>query len=128
VVLPTTPASVPTTAAVEPVALPVMNTEARARGFGLSDIARWMAEEPAKLAGCGKRKGQIAAGYDADFVVFDPEGEFVVSRERLHYRHAVSPYLGEKLHGVVSATYLRGKEVFKEGEFPGEPMGSECQC
>ena len=110
------------------VALPVMHTEARARGFGLSDLARWMAQEPAKLAGCDKRKGRIAAGYDADFVVFDPEDEFEVSRGRLHYRHAVSPYLGEKLRGVVRATYLRGKEVFKEGEFPGDPMGRECRC
>lgn len=110
------------------VALPVMHTEARARGFGLTDIVRWMAEEPAKLAGCEKRKGRIAAGYDADFVVFDPEDEFVVSRDRLLYRHAFSPYLGEKLRGVVRATYLRGKQVFKNGEFPGEPMGRECRC
>ena len=110
------------------VALPVMYTEARARGFTLADIARWMAEAPAKLARCDKQKGRIAAGYDADFVVFGPEDEFEISRDRLHYRHAVSPYLGEKLQGVVKATYLRGKEVFRAGEFPGEATGRECRC
>jgi len=110
------------------VALPVMYTEARARGFTLADIARWMAEAPAKLARCDKQKGRIAAGYDADFVVFDPEDEFEISRNRLHYRHAVSPYLGEKLRGVVKATYLRGKEVFRAGEFPGKVTGRECRC
>jgi len=110
------------------VALPVMYTEARARGFTLVDIARWMAEAPAKLARCDKQKGRIAAGYDADFVVFDPEDEFEISRDRLHYRHPVSPYLGEKLRGVVKATYLRGKEVFRAGEFPGEVTGRECRC
>ncbi|MGA3293153.1 MAG: allantoinase AllB [Candidatus Acidiferrales bacterium] len=109
------------------VALPVMWTEARARGFTLRDIARWMAEGPARLAGCGGRKGQIAAGYDADLVVFDPEAEFVVTPERLHYRHAVSPYLGEALHGTVQATYLRGQAAFSEGRFPGEPIGRECR-
>ena len=110
------------------VALSVMHTEASTRGFTLTDMAHWMAEAPAKLAGCHRRKGQIAAGYDADFVVFDPEGEFEVSQDRLHYRHPVSPYLGEKLRGVVKATYLRGTQVFSEGKFPGKTIGQECRC
>jgi allantoinase len=109
------------------MALPVMNTEANKRGFSLNDVARWMAEAPAKLAGCDARKGRIAAGYDADFVVFEPESEFVVSVDRLHYRHPISPYLGEKLRGVVKATYLRGKLVFSGCEFPGEAIGQELQ-
>lgn len=107
------------------VALPVMYTEACARRFALTDIVRWMAESPAKLAGCDTRKGRLAAGYDADFVVFDTESEFIVTKERLHYRHPVSPYLGEKLRGVVKVTYLRGALVFDEGKFPGKPTGRE---
>ncbi len=107
------------------VALPVMWTEASARGFGLADIARWMAEGPARLAGCDSRKGRIAAGCDADFVVFEPEAEFVVAKERLHQRHPISPYLGEKLRGVVKATYVRGKAVFKDNKFPAGPGGKE---
>ena len=109
------------------LALPVMYTEASQRGFSLKDIARWMAEAPAKLAGCEKRKGRIAAGYDADFVVFDSEKEFKVSADRLYFRHPISPYLGEKLRGVVKATFLRGKTVFRDGEFLGEPAGLECR-
>jgi allantoinase len=107
------------------IALPVIWTEASSRGFSLLDIVRWMAEGPARLAGCHLRKGRIAAGYDGDLVVFDPFSEFVLSKERLHYRHPVSPYLGEKPRGVVKATYLRGNPVFAEGEFPGEPIGRE---
>ncbi|MFZ0772955.1 MAG: allantoinase AllB [Candidatus Sulfotelmatobacter sp.] len=107
------------------VALPLMWTEARRRGFTLLDLARWMAAAPARLAGCEARKGQIAAGYDADFVVFDSAREFIVTEERLRYRHPVSPYLGETLQGVVKATYLRGNPVFAEGEFPGAPGGRE---
>jgi allantoinase len=107
------------------VALPVMYTEACTRGFTLTDIARWMAEGPAKLAGCDTRKGRIAPGYDADFVVFDTETEFIVTKERLYYRHPLCPYLGEKLHGVVKATYLRGVPVFAEGKCPGKPNGRE---
>jgi allantoinase len=107
------------------LALPLMYTEASKRGFSLSDIANWMSEAPATLAGCGAEKGRLARGHHADFVVFDPESEFLVSEDRLHYRHPVSPYLGEKLRGVVKATYLRGRKVFSDGEFPGEPMGME---
>jgi allantoinase len=107
------------------VALSVMWTEACKRGFALTDIARWMAEKPAQLAGCDARKGRIAAGCDADFVVFDPEGEFSVTPDRLLQRHSVSPYLGERLRGVVKRTYLRGRAVFSEGEFPGEVSGRE---
>lgn len=107
------------------IALPLMYTEATNRGFYLLDIARWMSEAPASLAGCHSRKGRLAAGHDADFVVFDTESEFVVSEDQLHYRHPVSPYLGEKLRGVVKATYLRGRKIFSDGEFPGEPIGLE---
>ena len=110
------------------VALAVLYTEARERGFGLTDIARWMSDAPANLAGCHRRKGRIAAGYDADFVVFDTESEFTVSAKSLYYRNPISPYLGEKLRGVVKATYLRGRLVFKDSEFPGDPIGVERQC
>lgn len=109
------------------LALPVMWTEAQQRGFALHDIARWMAEHPARLAGCDTRKGRIAEGYDADFVVFDPQEEFTVTADRLHHRHAISPYLCERLRGVVKRTYLRGNIVFQEGQFPGEALGQEVR-
>jgi allantoinase len=107
------------------VALPVIYTEARARGFSLRDIARWMAEAPAKLVGCQLQKGKIAAGYDADLVVFDETSDFLVTRERLHHRQPFSPYLGEKLKGEVKATCLRGRFVFGDNAFHGKPEGRE---
>jgi allantoinase len=108
------------------VALPLMWTEASKRGFTMLDLAHWMAEGPARLAGCDAHKGRIAPGYDADFVVFDANREFVLTGDKLYYRHPVSPYLGETLRGVVKATYLRGNLVFNEGKFPGDPVGREC--
>jgi allantoinase len=110
------------------VALPVMWMEASQRGFTLTDLTRWMSEQPARLAGCAARKGRLAEGYDADFVIFDPEAEFVLREDRLHYRHPVSPYLGQRLRGVVKATYLRGQVVFSDGKFSGEARGREVRC
>jgi allantoinase len=109
------------------LALPIMYTEACARGFGLTEIARWMAEAPAQLAGCHPRKGRIGPGYDADLVIFDPHAEFVATADDLHYRHRVSPYLGEKLKGRVKETYLRGAPVYSDGQLTGKPRGKECR-
>jgi allantoinase len=109
------------------VALPVVWTDAQHRGFGLEEIARWMSFAPATLAGFADRIGSLQAGREANFVVFDPEGEFVVAPEKLHYRHAISPYMGERLRGIVSATYLRGEAVYRAGEFISEPRGRELR-
>ena len=84
-----------------------------------------MAEGPARLAGCESRKGRIVKDGDADFVVFAPELEFTATEDRLFYRHGVSPYLHERLRGLVRATYLRGSCVFASGDFPGAPLGRE---
>src|SRR5258708_34275271 len=81
------------------VALPVMWTEAQRRGFTLADIARWMSEGPARLAGYGARQGRIAADYHADLIVFDPGADLLGTKMKLSYRHPVSPYLGHRLSG-----------------------------
>ena len=108
------------------LALSLMWTEASRRNFSLIDIARWMAEGPARLAGIEERKGRLAVGLDADMVVFDPEAEWAVTPNELHYRHAISPYMGERLRGKVLTTFLRGECVYKEASFPGELRGREC--
>ncbi len=107
------------------VAVSVIWTEMCQRGLPLEDLVRWMSSNPAKLAGLQKHKGAIAAGYDADLVVFDPDAEFTLKSEDLHYRHPVSPYLGEKLQGKVQATFVRGHAVYQQGAFPDPPIGKE---
>ncbi|GAC1393328.1 MAG: allantoinase AllB [Polyangiales bacterium] len=98
-------------------------TEARARGFGLADVSRWMSRRPAHLARLSDRKGTIAVGRDADLVAFRPDEAFTVSAESVRHRHAVSPYVGRALHGVVGRTWLRSEEVFAAGVRSPAPGG-----
>jgi allantoinase len=107
------------------VALPVVWTGMRRHGFTLSDLARLLSQKPAQLAGLTCKKGSIAKGYDADFVVFDPDTEIIVTKEQLHTRHPISPYIGEHLFGTVIATYLRGNPVYTEGRFAESAQGRE---
>ncbi len=92
------------------VALPAVWTEARRRGHTLCDVAKWMAERPAALAGM-QRKGHVALGYDADLCVFAPDEAFVVSVDKLWHKNPVTPYAGRPLAGVVMSTWLRGQEL-----------------
>jgi allantoinase len=103
--------------------LPAVWTEARARGFGVADIARWMSEAPAALAGLSERKGRIALGYDADLVVWDPDQEFTVDVSQLQQRHKVTPYAGRQLRGAVRTTFVRGQRVWDRGGLVQPALG-----
>ena len=82
------------------------------RSSVLSLLARWMSAAPASLAGLGERKGRIAEGFDADFVVWDPDVEFTVDPAHLQQRHKITPYAGRRLAGDVITTFVRGERVW----------------
>ena len=100
------------------LSLAVTWTEASRRGFTLREIARWMCEAPARLAGLSDRKGALRAGLDADLCIWRPEESFRVDPAKLLHKHKLTPYAGRELRGVVAATFLRGEPA-------GEPRGRE---
>jgi allantoinase len=106
------------------VGLPVVWNGMRARGIPVERLARWMSAAPAQLAQLAHRKGAIARGRDADFVVWRPEEEFTLRPERLLDRHATTPYLGARLPGVVHATYLRGERIYDPSGVGGAARGT----
>ena len=94
------------------LSLPAVWTGARARGLKPNRIAQWMSAATARLAGLQSRKGALAAGYDADIVLWDPEPRFVVDPAALLHRHKLTPYARRELFGKVSATYVGGRRIF----------------
>lgn len=104
------------------LSLSIMWSGARVRGLSLLEVARWMCEAPARLAGL-RQKGAIAPGKDADLVVFDPDVEWVVDAGRLAHRHSLTPYAGARLTGRPLATYLRGRLVASGDDVAAAPSG-----
>ena len=96
-------------------ALPVLWTAAKEKMCSLNEIAKWLSENPAKLIGKQNSKGKIAKGYDADLIVFDEKKTFTVTEDIIKHKHKITPYLNEKLFGVVEQTYLSGENVFDKG-------------
>jgi allantoinase len=107
------------------LALPVLWTAMHRRGVSIDRLGTWMSAAPARLAGLSGRKGALAAGADADIVVFDPDAPLTVTPEDLNFRHKLSPYVGAELQGRVLETWLRGEPVFSLDYFHGAPRGRE---
>ena len=91
-------------------ALSVVWSLAREHGLPLATVARWMSTAPAAFAGL-PAKGALAPGRDADVTVLAPDATRVVTPESLRTRQSRTPYAGRTVHGVVRATWLRGRLV-----------------
>jgi allantoinase len=104
-------------------AWPVLWTAAKKRNATLNDMAAWLSERPAKLAGLQNSKGKIAPGFDADLVAIDPEKKFVVKEDMIQHKHKITPYLNEELYGVVEKTWLRGQLVYDQENFTNLNQG-----
>jgi allantoinase len=94
--------------------LPIMWTEASARGFAIEDLIKWLCREPARQVGLNS-KGAIKDGNDADIVIWNPDQEFTVQPSMLEHRHKLTPYNGETLRGIVEKTFVRGQMVYDGG-------------
>jgi dihydroorotase len=72
------------------------------------------------------RKGRIAAGYDADLIVVDPERSREIRGADLHSKCGWTPFEG--MRGVFpSMTMVRGTVVYEDGEFVGDAVGENVR-
>ena len=74
----------------------------------------------AKIFNMYPRKGLIAAGSDADIVLWDPKGTRVISKDTHHQNIDFNIYEGMELTGIPAMTWMRGKLTWNRGELLAE--------
>ncbi len=103
------------------LALSYLYSQGVRRGrINLQRMIELMCEAPARFFGIDDRKGRLAPGLDADFVVFDPNELWVVRGEELHNKNPYSPHEGTALTGRPRQTFVRGEQVFQRFVQGGE--------
>ena len=91
----------------------------------LTELARVLSSDPARIMGLYPRKGAIRAGADADLAIIDPSAVKPVHFRKLKHNTDYSPYQGMKLSGWTKLTVLRGEVIAEDGELirPDRPAG-----
>jgi dihydropyrimidinase len=87
-------------------------------------VTRWVeiaSTTPARMFGLYPRKGVIAAGSDADIVIYDPAAIQTLSAATHHMNVDYSAYEGWQITGRVDMTLSRGRVVVSGGVLHGSP-------
>ena len=90
---------------------------------GRISASRWVeiiSTAPARLFGLYPRKGTVAAGADADLVVYDPEAKHVISASTHHMDVDYSCYEGRLVTGASSVVMSRGLVIIEDGRYTGQ--------
>ena len=77
------------------------------------DLVRVTSYNPAKLLGL-KDKGAIEEGFDADLTIFDPNKEYIYTKDMVVSKSKNSPFIDEKMKGKVMYTIVGGRIVYQE--------------
>ena len=91
-------------------------------GMTPQHVAELLCWNPSRRFGLD-RKGDIAEGFDADLVLFDPDESFVVDAQESESTQGYSPFDGVELTGRVKQTFLRGELIYDHGNLVGAPRG-----
>lgn len=90
----------------------------------IQEINKWCSRNTAKQVGLDHCKGELKVGYDADFVVFDPEASFTLHNSELFFKNKLTAYEGREFQGKVMKTIVRGNTVFdSKSGLSQNPMG-----
>ncbi len=81
-----------------------------------SEFVRVTSANAAQIFNIYPRKGLIAAGSDADIVVWDPEGTRTISAKTQFAKGGFNVFEGRTVKGIPSTTVAAGKVVFHRGD------------
>ena len=103
---------------------PYMLDAANSGKLSFEKVVEVCASNPARIFGC-QNKGSLTVGKDADIVIYDKEKDYTISVSNMHSDYDHTIWEGKKLHGYPVQTYLRGRLVYDNGDFVGEPGTGE---
>ena len=95
--------------------------------FSINHLTKMMSYMPAKIYNI-QNKGQIATGFDADFVLVDLNSTYKITNNVLKTKCKWSIFEGHSVKGRVVATFVNGQMVFREGDLFDEIKGQEANC
>jgi len=103
--------------------LPLLFTAVKEGKMELDRMVELICENPARIFGLYPKKGTIAVGSDADFVIFDPDKKDVISKDKMFTkcRDSALVYDGWEVYGKPEKTIVRGKVVFDGGKITVSP-------
>lgn len=99
-----------------------LHSEGRKRGLSLNRMAELSSWNAARRYGLAS-KGDLAPGFDADIVLFDPDVTFTVRAAESESTQGYTPFEGQEMTGKVTSTYLRGELIYQDGEIIGPARG-----
>ncbi|RAZ77224.1 dihydroorotase [Mesorhizobium atlanticum] len=83
--------------------------------IALSDLVRMCSRNPAERFGLGRRKGRMAAGYDADLLILDPRRSSTIDSADQVSRAGYTPFGGWTVKARLTSVFLRGREIVRDG-------------
>jgi dihydroorotase len=100
---------------------PLLLNEVNKGTLTLERAVELVSSAPANAFGLEKNKGAIEPGRDADLVVADLDASWTITNESVLSRCGWTPYDGRSCQGKIERTFLRGTEVYADGEVIGKP-------
>lgn len=108
---------------------PYMLSEANKGNITFHKAVEVCSSNVAKIFGLAPQKGTIAIGSDADIVIYNPKKKVVITKENMHSDVDYSIWEGTEIKGYPVMTFSRGKLVYKDGKFVGNPgWGQFVKC
>ena len=85
--------------------------------ISLNKFVELTSTNASKIYGMYPNKGTIAAGSDADMVIFDPDEKHTISAETHHHNCDYSAYEGRQVTGKCKTVLMRGSIAVENNEF-----------
>ena len=96
--------------------LPLLFDAMVSRGrLGIEKFVDLTATAPARIYNLNAHKGEIAAGMDADLVLWDPQRQVTLSDAMMHDRTGYTPYAGRVVTGWPETVIRRGATIVETG-------------